>query len=415
MSGRRRRGSRALIIVTVLLVILAIGVYLFTRDDPPPDDAHLRITYENIPDEENAFTYFNQAAEALDWPEEGEDEQRAEALLDDDGWDEALAADLLARNEGVLELIDRGLACPHCQVPEMRDWEDFLPELAPWRAISKLGAIRAELLLRQGKEREAFKQTMDLVRFGHCTQHGRGSIIHYLAGMAIKRTGLGQLRHLLGRTTLERDALTPYIDQLSEYRGSARGLADAFRGEYACASWLIAKAARTEYILFGRFVFKPNRTRRLFADALTMLIDKTDKPYTEASSLDLNIPEYGSLRTIKGYLSGNVDGKGLFRSIMGSSLRVQVAMYRSDSSVGATQILIALKCYTLEHGELPNTLNELVPEYFDAVPLDDFDGQPVRYSKEKGVLYSIGKDLVDSGGADETASDADEPTIKIAF
>ena len=40
-----------------------------------------------------------------------------------------------------------------------------------------------------------------------------------------------------------------------------------------------------------------------------------------------------------------------------------------NCSVAATRILIALNCYKLKHGELPDTLEELVPEYFDVVPL----------------------------------------------
>ena len=42
-----------------------------------------------------------------------------------------------------------------------------------------------------------------------------------------------------------------------------------------------------------------------------------------------------------------------------------------------------------------------MPEYIEAVPLDDFDGQPMRYSKPKRVIYSVGEDLQDDGGDEE--------------
>jgi hypothetical protein len=32
------------------------------------------------------------------------------------------------------------------------------------------------------------------------------------------------------------------------------------------------------------------------------------------------------------------------------------------------------------------------------VPPDDFDGKPLRYSREKKCVYSVGEDLRDSGG-----------------
>ena len=39
-----------------------------------------------------------------------------------------------------------------------------------------------------------------------------------------------------------------------------------------------------------------------------------------------------------------------------------------------------------------------MPEFLPAVPLDGFDGKPVRYSPAKKVVYSVGEDGLDSGG-----------------
>ncbi len=52
----------------------------------------------------------------------------------------------------------------------------------------------------------------------------------------------------------------------------------------------------------------------------------------------------------------------------------------------------------MENGRLPETLGELVPEYLDDVPRDDFDGEPLRYDRDKKVVYSVGEDLTDDGG-----------------
>ena len=51
---------------------------------------------------------------------------------------------------------------------------------------------------------------------------------------------------------------------------------------------------------------------------------------------------------------------------------------------------------------LPDSLDALVPEFLDAVPLDPFDGQPLRYKKlAKGyVVYSVGEDRKDNGGVE---------------
>jgi hypothetical protein len=39
---------------------------------------------------------------------------------------------------------------------------------------------------------------------------------------------------------------------------------------------------------------------------------------------------------------------------------------------------IALRRYHLRHGQFPATLETLVPEFLDAVPLDRMDGQPLH-------------------------------------
>jgi hypothetical protein len=48
---------------------------------------------------------------------------------------------------------------------------------------------------------------------------------------------------------------------------------------------------------------------------------------------------------------------------------------------------------------LPDTLAELVPAYLTAVPLDPYDGQPVRYKKLPVgyVVYSVGLGWTDQG------------------
>lgn len=75
---------------------------------------------------------------------------------------------------------------------------------------------------------------------------------------------------------------------------------------------------------------------------------------------------------------------------------------------------IALKRYQLKHGEWPETLETLVPEYLAAVPLDPADGQPMRYArKEKGefLLYMLGTNHRDDGGDPAREKKHDTPSF----
>ena len=66
----------------------------------------------------------------------------------------------------------------------------------------------------------------------------------------------------------------------------------------------------------------------------------------------------------------------------------------------AGRTALAVERYRMANGKLPARLEHLVPDYLDSVPLDPFDGQPLRYEKsDKGyTVYSTGSDGVDDGG-----------------
>jgi hypothetical protein len=61
---------------------------------------------------------------------------------------------------------------------------------------------------------------------------------------------------------------------------------------------------------------------------------------------------------------------------------------------------VAAERYRREHGDWPGSLADLVPGYLPAVPLDPFDGAPLRYRRTEGgaVIYSVGEDGRDDGG-----------------
>jgi hypothetical protein len=66
----------------------------------------------------------------------------------------------------------------------------------------------------------------------------------------------------------------------------------------------------------------------------------------------------------------------------------------------ATIAGIAIERFRRDHGQIPNELSELVPNYLDAVPSDPFDGQPLRYLQrdDRFAVYSLGRNGEDDGG-----------------
>lgn len=72
---------------------------------------------------------------------------------------------------------------------------------------------------------------------------------------------------------------------------------------------------------------------------------------------------------------------------------------------------LAVERYRLATGKVPEQLEELVPLYTKQVPLDPFDGQPIRYRRTAPgyLLYSILEDGQDNGGRQKAGIDDTVP------
>lgn len=77
----------------------------------------------------------------------------------------------------------------------------------------------------------------------------------------------------------------------------------------------------------------------------------------------------------------------------------------------AVLTIIALERWRRHHdGAWPERLDQLVPMYLPALPIDRFTGQPLRYEIRSGVprLWAVGPDLDDDGGVRMTYSHRDD-------
>ncbi len=78
------------------------------------------------------------------------------------------------------------------------------------------------------------------------------------------------------------------------------------------------------------------------------------------------------------------------------------ACRRERAEMRLLQVELALRAWQATHGGLPESLDDLVPEFLSAVPADPFDtaDSPLRYQRteETYVLYSVGADGKDDGG-----------------
>lgn len=434
-------GTLALLILVPIIALMVLFTF-FGKDDPPIDDRDLWLSKIEILKEENASYDLNQASQKLYLPKEKMELFREMAA--GKKWDSEFAKELVENNREVFDYFERALTHPYFQIPELQDpktigFETVIPGMSSVRNISQLNSIKAAYLFTQGKEKEAFDLTIKTIKMGQMMEDSpRPVLISYLVGMAIKETGLQRLRIMIPDTTLSSEILKNYIAELKQFEENEEGLAKALKMEYI--SLANTKAKITDALFIGglsekelkavgleepsiqiklaaklKYFYKPNQTQRLFAEYYRQLINNVNKSYYN----EMELPEVKPLvpsSKINMLFTENIIGKMIHNIMAIGFSGLFEKKFLEDFSVTGTQSLLAIKAYQIETGEIPISLEVLVSKYISEIPKDPFDGKPIKYSPEKKIIYSVGKDLKDSGGSEgENLREMDDPTFKIEF
>ena len=132
-----------------------------------------------------------------------------------------------------------------------------------------------------------------------------------------------------------------------------------------------------------------------YLDIMNRYVDAARKPYPENFQLgdrlrvdiDQAIPKY--------YV--------VSRMILPALSRVFTTGQTHVARCETARVGLAVLRRRVKHGQLPKDLNALVPAYLDRVPLDPFDGKPLRYRKDADgfVVYTLGENGKDDAGDTE--------------
>jgi len=93
----------------------------------------------------------------------------------------------------------------------------------------------------------------------------------------------------------------------------------------------------------------------------------------------------------------NILARMIFPAISASAKKYA----REQSSIDLARVAITLERYRLAHGEFPESLDALAPQFMEKIPHDVIGGQPLHYRRTDDgqfVLYSVGWNETDDGG-----------------
>lgn len=405
----RRRRKRILIVTNAVMVSLMIGVVgwvtVCSRDIPAPDVSDLAVEAADVPDENNAYVYFEKTVDSFDWPK---DERRVSSILIDKRWDEAFVTDLLSRNATTLSLVKRGLACPTYQPHEGSRLEP--PKLAYlWcHDIVQLLALEAMREKRAGRIDHVWQSCFDQCRLGSFMTARPRDPVEYMSGVMILGWGFEQVERLLRESHPQETELLALLNELNRISTLDAGMVRTIKEEFRLVAEAVDRPdSRTgHHVLLSRYVFQRNRTKQMCAEFLRSAVRIASQPYAQA-----RVPEFKPLPSSeigRRLLPLRRNGAGRILAAMVTSPdvigRMVTAKCSTQSHLGGFRLVVACRLYEIRHGRLPETLDALVPECLAEVPRDPFDGNPFRYLPEKAVVYSIGKDLKDSSATPASLS-----------
>ena len=404
--------------IAVAIGGLAAFGWLASRDEPAPaDDAEFAVARPEVAPEENAFTYFLAATNLL---VETTNAQLVADFLAGRAPDGAELRALVASNSACFAQVKRGTECAVCRFPLPPSFFDSeFPYFNPWLKIGRLLAVRSRQARLDGRWAEAVVDAWTVARLGGLVADNAESMMHYLVGVAIAGEGFEQILALATDPAVPADdlrVLAAGLDQLGPYDA---GLVRALKMEALYAAELVAGFASgridwIDLIAFGNrngardwrqrlfaavlrspYFFRPQATLRAVREKYRQAIRDAAWPYAQADATEE--PKFG--QSLLQLLRPNSIGEFFRRMVVMPARMTLENKCRAESLLAGAKLAVACSRFQRKQGRWPETLPELVPEFLAEVPRDPFDGEPFRYSAEKGLVWSVGKNLTDEGGS----------------
>lgn len=273
------------------------------------------------------------------------------------------------------------------------------PELTQIRAICKFFSVSCLKHIDEGEMAESLRDIRAHLVLARYLDSHYPSVIQTLVRLAIEALAMDMIERAVNRTLLDADAIALIESELKEIE-TTPDLQRAFMWERVMFldtfEWVKAnggigiQAPGTSNLLKILPVL-PSQDVSSGVRFLTRYIAAAENP-TPGSFKVMNEVETEREDLPKYYL---------FTRILLPSLSRSLALWlRGIGSKRAMIAALACERYRMANSEWPESLIDLVPDYLTAVPVDPFDGAPIRYAvtSEGIAIWCIGEDLKDDGG-----------------
>jgi len=375
----------------------------------------LSVAPARIPDRDNAALLYQKAFEAFDMVAVKPMVHGTSSQYKQTNWYDLGAADYpagdpqlrdyLERNKPALAILRRATALADCYFH--RDYCQPLyamplPELTKLRQASRLLGASARCRAAAGNIKGALE---DIAAIRNLARHACDEpfLISTLVGIAIDSMATGALEGILCST---RPATADLAALRAQERVSfPRAIQRSFRGEEASGLAVFALLGSSDGNLLEMLGVGEDPV------GITLAL-----PFIRVFLLEDDIAAYrtvlGNYKALaalpfhearerwKGMESSHSQLSFITKLIAPVLIRAAESGARGEVMSRLAELGVAAAAFHALKGHYPGTLEELVPDFISHIPIDSYNGQPLRMktSREGVIFYGVGADLKDDGG-----------------
>lgn len=399
-------------------------------EERPP--AYVRQT---VPDAENAYPLWTNAVALAAFT--SHDDWRMRGLFNvvcsfktnmPDGVEGQSLAEMLASRRAMFGLVSEALALGRMQFPAPKGIHEVGSGLmSGWVSLANWMILDGRWGEADGDYLRAVRAYGGVCGMGRQMMAGEGNNIAYLIGSGLRMRGVSALRRLCAGDGPDADAMRHALTQIPEAPAEDICLAQTYRIEAGLipSEDVVRRGHRTfgEWLasrLCGfKWVYDPAATATLFDRAYATYA--TNAMCTTWAACDRRLcAEIKNRMNVSG-LDDMDDGlrdwvvwlrlakasrkEPNIVGVILSGWRLESAdsmlknSFKTRTLVGLARAFIALRITRKETGAYPVSLDAAVAAGLLAgEPKDFFSGQPIRYSAERRLLWSVGEDGKDDDG-----------------
>lgn len=405
----------AVVFVALLWCGASLYFLIAGRDIAPPDLSAYEVTDPDLPSEMNAYTFIKDYA--MNHPTNVNWKMANDCLLGKTNWNDCveLLKGVLAAESNAFRCVEGVMASRGLSVPPPK-YHAFVADVCLCLRVDKLYRVKSMLEAGSGNLATGRATLMELFRFGKRLVELDEGMSH-LIGEALENIALIEM----AKPLFAPDGDEAWLVELQKMT-AAMGVGAADRAKRSIRDTLalggagylkyglpqlakhrIVSALKLNWIPgYSGYAFQENRTLAALKEETERFVSNIDAPYDIEYARKFKFGRWTipSPLELVNPLSRNWFGRKKIEDygFGGTYCRffVQQFFVRSQGAI------LACRRYRARRGRYPDRLEELVPEFLDAVPLDPFDGKPLRYNAEHHYIWTPGPELTFGGNVDFT-------------